>query len=140
MNKTNEKIRSMTRCALFAALICVLAPHSIAIGPVPITLAVFAVEFTAVVLGAKMGAAATALYLLLGCAGLPVFSGYKAGIGVLLGVTGGYAWSYILMALITGFAADVKCEKKWAKALIQAIGLILSLVICYAFGTAQFVL
>lgn len=139
MNRTHKKISAMTKCALFAALICILAPHSIAIGPVPITLAVFAVEFTAVVLGWKMGTIATAVYLLTGCAGLPVFSGYKAGIGVLLGVTGGYATAYIFMALITGFAADIRCEKGWMRALSLALGLILSMLACYALGTAQFV-
>ena len=140
MNKTHERIKNMTVCALFAAIICLLSPHSIPIGPIPITLATFAVSFSAVVLGWKRGSLAVILYLLIGSIGLPVFSGYKAGVSVLLGVTGGYATSYIFMALIIGFAADLKFKKLPLKIVSLAAGLLLSLFVLYAMGTVQYVL
>ena len=68
--------RSMVFMALFAALICFAAPFSIQVGPIPITLATFAIYLAGTVLGAKRGMIAVIVYILLGAVGLPVFSGF----------------------------------------------------------------
>ena len=83
------KTKDMTMIALMTALICVAGPLSISIGPIPITLSNFAVYLAAAVLGAKGGPIAVALYLLIGAAGVPVFSGFTGGLQKLIGVTGG---------------------------------------------------
>lgn len=63
------------------------------------TLQTFGVFLTLSLLGGKWGTASVLIYLLLGSVGLPVFSGFRGGIGMLLGVTGGYLWGFLLSAL-----------------------------------------
>ena len=65
----NTSTRNLVICALCAAVICVLSPLSLPIGPVPISLATFAVMLSAALLGAKWGTIATAIYILLGAIG-----------------------------------------------------------------------
>ena len=78
-----SKTLFLTRAALLAAVLCILAPISIPIGPVPITLGVFAVMLAGTILNWKEAGAAVLVYLLLGVIGLPVFSSGKSGPAVL---------------------------------------------------------
>lgn len=89
--------------AFFAALTAILTQIAIPIGPVPITLGTFSVFLTGALLGAKLGAVSQAVYVLLGIVGVPVFTSFRAGVGVLIGPTGGYLWGYILAAGLIGF-------------------------------------
>ncbi len=132
------KTKNLVLCAVFAAILAVLAVITVPIGPVPVTLGVLGVMLTAVVLGPKKGAVSVLIYLLIGSVGLPVFSGFKGGFAVLLGPTGGYAWSYILMALLIG-ALTVKLPENQKLAMLKIFAAcILGVVICYAAGTVQF--
>ena len=96
--------RRMTRCALFGALLCLISPICIPIGPIPISLAVFAVMLIAQVLPRYEALTVVCLYLALGALGLPVFAGFLGGVGALLGATGGFIFSYPLLALCAGIA------------------------------------
>ncbi len=125
----------MTRIAVMAALLCVAAPWSVPIGPIPISLATLAVYFIGAVLGAVDGTIAVAVYLLLGAVGVPVFSGFEGGVQKLIGVTGGYLIGYLPCVAATGLAAD-RFPKRW----MVVIGMILGTVLLYAFGTAWFML
>ena len=89
MNKKME-IKDIVMVAFMTAVMAVLSPISLPIGPVPISLATFAVCLSATVLGKNLSTLAYLLYLLLGIFGLPVFSNYEAGLAKLLGPTGGY--------------------------------------------------
>lgn len=89
--------------ALFAALTAVLTQLAIPIGPVPITLGTFSVFLAGALLGAELGVISQAVYVLLGVVGVPVFSGFKGGFGVLIGPTGGYIAGYILAAWLVGY-------------------------------------
>lgn len=97
--------QSLALIAVFAALIavCAISP-SIPVGPlgVPITLQTFAIYIAALCLGGWRGASATALYLLAGLVGLPVFSQGKSGFGVLFGPSAGYLIGFIPAAFIVG--------------------------------------
>lgn len=97
---------SLAYVSVFAALIaaCALTP-AIPIGPVPITLQTLGVALAGLCLGPWRGALACALYVAVGLAGLPVFSGGAAGIGVLAGPTGGYLVAFPLAAIGTGLVA-----------------------------------
>ena len=118
--------------AVMAAVLCVLAPLSVPIGPVPISLATFVIFITVYVLGMKRGTLAVLIYLLIGLAGVPVFSGYSAGPAKLLGPTGGYLIGYIPMALITGAVID-----RFSQKLLPSIGgMVVATVVLYALGTA----
>lgn len=96
------KTKDMVLTGVFAAVICVFAPFTIPIGAVPISLATFAVYLAAAVLGTKKGTLAVLIYILIGMAGVPVFSGFAGGIGKILGVTGGYIIGYIPCAFAIG--------------------------------------
>ena len=94
--------------AVFAALLSGLSQVNVAFGPVPFTLQTLGVSLAALILGPWRGAAAVLLYIVVGAAGLPVFAGGKAGLGVLMGVTGGYLASFVLASILVGLVA------KWA--------------------------
>ena len=68
-----SKTKAMTLTAVTAALLCIAGPLSIAIGPIPLSLATFAVYMAGAVLGARKGTAAVGLYLVIGLIGVPVF-------------------------------------------------------------------
>ena len=74
------------------------------------------------------------VYLLLGAAGLPVFSGFRGGIGALLGATGGYLLGFLLTGLVYRLFEHLP-RRPW----LRAAALVLGLALCYAFGTAWFV-
>jgi len=74
--------------------------------PVPVTLQVFAVLLSGLLLGRRWSVVAQMQYLLLGAMGLPVFALGKCGIGVLFGITGGYLLSYPIAAGVTGWLSQ----------------------------------
>lgn len=95
---------------VFAALLAVLSQLSIPLpSGVPVTLQTFAVALCGFTLGARKGAAAVVVYLLLGAVGLPVFAGFLGGVGILFGVTGGFLWGFIAMAALCGLKNPWLC-------------------------------
>ena len=99
----NNSIKELTVIALMSALICVLGPMSLPIGPVPISLTNLVLYFIIYLIGTKRSAIAYVIYMLIGLAGLPVFSGYTGGPQKLLGPTGGYIIGFLPMIFIIGF-------------------------------------
>ena len=91
---SNKKIIMMTTSALMTAIICILGPLSLPIGPVPVSLTNLAIYLTMYILDWKAGTIAYCLYMLIGLIGLPVFSGFAGGPGKLFGPTGGYIPTY----------------------------------------------
>lgn len=112
----NNKVKFMTTTALMTAILCILGPLSIPIGPVPISLTNFAIYIIMYVVGTKSGTVAYLLYLLLGTVGLPVFSGFQGGIGKVVGPTGGYLIGFIPMALLCGI-----CFKRHYKNILLCV-------------------
>ena len=110
----------MTLIAVMAAITCILGPLSIPIpiSPVPISLTNLAIYLTVCLLGWKFGTISYLIYLLIGIAGLPVFSGFSSGFAKLLGPTGGYLIGFIPMAIICGFAFE-----KFSNHGMQIVGL-----------------
>lgn len=94
--ETGSRSRSIAFTALSIAIITVSAWITVPIGPVPFTLQMFAVTFAILVLSPKQAISAIAGYLALGAIGVPVFSGMRGGIGVLMGPTGGFLWGYLI--------------------------------------------
>ncbi len=97
-------VRRLVMCAVSAAVICAAAPFSIPIGAVPLSLATLAVMLAGTLTGPLDGACSAAVYLLLGLAGVPVFSGFRGGAAVLAGPTGGYLCGYPLLAALCGLS------------------------------------
>ncbi len=127
-------VKDMALCALFAALIAVCSWISVP-AAVPFTLQTFAVFAAVLLLGGKRGSLAVAVYLLLGAVGVPVFSGFKGGIGALLGPTGGYILGFLISALLI-WAVTARFGESLG---VLVAALLLGLAVCYAFGTAWFV-
>ena len=80
---------AITVTALMTAVTCILAPLSIPIGPVPISLTNLAIYISLYLLGWKRGTISYLIYLLIGLVGIPVFSGFTGGPAKLAGPTGG---------------------------------------------------
>ncbi|MST55523.1 biotin transporter BioY [Pyramidobacter sp. SM-530-WT-4B] len=125
-------VRNMTAIAVMTTLMCVLGPLSVPVGPVPFSLQVFVVYLSVYALGARRGTLAVVLYLLIGCVGLPVFSGFAGGAGKLLGPTGGFLVGFIPLAAISGWFTD-----RWESGVVmQFAGMLLGLGALYLFGAA----
>ena len=138
--KQNTKVLFLVQSALFAAILCILSPLAIPIGPIPITLGVFAVFLTAVVLDWKRACVAVLVYIVLGLIGLPVFSGGNSGPGVIAGPTGGYLWSYVPMAAIIAVLGGKPREREFDEDLRSFGACLLSMIVLYVLGTFQFTL
>ena len=129
--KSSLSVTDLCYIALFTALIAVLAQISIPLpGGVPLTLQTLAVPLAGIVLGPRRGTFSTLLYVLLGAIGIPVFANFTGGLGIVLGVTGGFIISFPIMALFAGFASTkgVKNPALW-------MWLILGALVNYAVGT-----
>ena len=118
----------MVRCALFAALLAVCAWLSVPIGDIAFTMQTFGVFLALGVLGGKWGSISILIYLALGAVGMPVFAGFSGGLGVLLGVTGGYIWGFLATGLVYWGL------EKLNKPLAMGLGL----VACYVCGCLWF--
>ncbi len=124
------KTRDLTGCALSAALIAICSWISIP-AALPFTMQTFAIFLTAGIFGGKKAFLSMLLYLLLGMIGLPVFAGFKGGIGVILGTTGGYIFGFLLTALCLWLS-----EGWWKNHTMRFfISCLPALALCYLCGT-----
>lgn len=122
----------MAAAGLMAALTCIFGPLSLAIpvSPVPISLTNLVIYLSVYLLGWKLGCISYLVYLLLGLAGLPVFSGFTGGAGKLLGPTGGYLIGFIFMAAVCGFFFE-----RFGNRATDFAGMLLGTAVAYLFGT-----
>ncbi len=122
-------------CALFAALMAVGAWISIPMSSgISVTLQLMAIMTCAALLKPTYAALSVLVYVLLGFVGLPVFSNFQGGAGVLLGVTGGYIIGFIPSAFVTALIIDRWGREMWK----QLIAMVLGIILCYAFGSVWF--
>ena len=127
--------RDLCFCAIGAALIAVCAWISIP-ADVPFTLQTFAIFAVCGLLGGRRGTVSVLVYLLLGAVGAPVFAGFRGGFASLLGTTGGYLVGFVPLTLINAFAQARWGRGQWVFVLSAVVGLL----VCYAFGTAWFLI
>lgn len=126
-------LRTALQVALGVAFLALLAQVRIVIGPVPITGQTLGVLLLGAAAGARLGAATTVAYLVVGAAGLPVFSGGGAGLATLTGTTAGYLVGFVVAAALVGALAD----RGWAADATRAFAaMVLGNVVIYAFGVA----
>ncbi|MCI1283014.1 MAG: biotin transporter BioY [Lacticaseibacillus songhuajiangensis] len=113
---TRIPLRRLTLTAMMTAVICAVAPLAIPLGAVPFSLQTFIIPLVATVCAPSVALTATALYLLIGGLGLPVFVGYTAGFGHFFTPTGGYLLAMLLFPLIISVAL------KWHRSLVVVVG------------------
>lgn len=124
------KVRNMALCGLFTAVLTVCAWLSVPMADLAVTLQTFGVFLTLGLLGGKRGSAAVLVYLLLGAVGVPVFSGFRGGLGALLGTTGGYIFGFMLTALLYWLITAIKDTH-----VTELTAMVLGLLLCYACGS-----
>ena len=131
------KVKDMTLTAVMAALVCIAGPLTIPAGPIPLSLATFAVYLAGSVLGRKKGTIAVGLYLLIGIIGVPVFSGFSGGFQKIAGVTGGYLIGYLPCAYLSGVGAEKRDSMGWW---FHTLMMVAGTVLLYTIGTVNFML
>ena len=125
--------RTLTLTAVLTAMLCILGPVTLPLGAVPLSLTTALLMLMALLLGTKRALICCLLYLLLGLLGLPVFSGFRGGVGVLLGPTGGFLLGYIPLTYCCG----VVCERTQRRSL-QALAFLLGTALLYLTGAAWY--
>ena len=127
--RMNKQVRNVALVGMMGALISVISMLS-APTPLgfPITFQVLAVALSGYLLGQTRGAAAVFVFILIGGCGLPVFAGGRAGFGELFSATGGFLWSFPLLALMCGVGDKKERPYLWG---------LLGLAVNYLAGAQQ---
>jgi biotin transport system substrate-specific component len=129
--------------AVFAALVAgsaLIAAIPVGGLGVPITLQTLAVMLTGLALGPGRAFAAVGLYVLLGLAGLPIFSGGRSGLGVLAGPSAGYILAFPLAAAAVGWLTAVVLRRTTGRAirlravLLFAAAMVSSIILVHSLG------
>ena len=135
--KNTSKTYRLTAMALMAAVTSVMAQIAIPMpAGVPMTLQTFAVTLAGIVLGSKYGALSMLIYILMGAVGLPVFSSFSGGLGMLVGPTGGFLISFPIMAFIVGLG----CSHIKKNPILFWGFITIGTIVNYVFGTFVFCL
>lgn len=124
------KARNMALCGLFTAVLAICAWISVPMGDTVITLQTFGIFLTLGLLGGKRGTVTVLVYLLLGAIGAPVFSGFRGGLGALLGTTGGYIFGFMSTTILYWIMTSIKGTPR-----IRLIAMVLGLLLCYICGS-----
>lgn len=120
---------------IFTALMAICSWISLPLpSGIPVTLQTFGVFLAVGILGGRRGTLAVAAYLLLGLVGAPVLAGFSGGVGSYLTPSGGYLVGFLFTALLMWGMERLLGQKKW----VLLLSMILGLAVCYAFGTAWF--
>lgn len=127
------RTRNLILIALFAALTALCAQILIPLpfAPAPVNLALLVPLLAGRLFGMRRALFSQALYLCLGLFGLPVFTAFSGGAGVLFGPTGGYIIGYLLAAIIAGQAVFPQKSGAFADGLVM----LLAVLSCYLCGT-----
>lgn len=128
----------ISRCGLFAAIICVCAFINFPVGNVPVSMATLGIMLTGVVLSPVEAVFASFVYILIGMIGVPVFSLGSAGLGTLFGATGGYIWSYPVLCLSVSLFSKIPIENKHIRFFVTFCGSMVGNAVCYFCGTIQY--
>ncbi len=122
------KAKNMALCGLFAALLAVCAWISVPAGSLIFTLQTFGIFLCLGVLGGRRGCIAILVYLLLGAAGLPVFSGFRGGFGAIFDTSGGYLMGFLACGLVYWLATSLFPRK-------TLLPMVAGLCACYFLGS-----
>lgn len=133
---SKNNVRELVTIALLAAVLCILAPLSIPIGPVPISLTNLVLYFFVFIVGTRRTSIAFIIYMLLGMVGLPVFSGFSGGLGKLVGPTGGYIIGFLPMVIVMGLFLEKHRKVSVKNIILNSIVMEVCTWIPYLLGTA----
>ena len=125
MKKDRDNIYSITKVALCVSLLSVVSYFALPLPmtPVVLSLQTLAVGIIALILSPGQCAWAMSLYLIMGALGLPVFSGGSAGLGKLLGPTGGYYFGFLISAVAVSLLKGKEINLKRYTAVTVAVAI-----------------
>lgn len=126
--------RSIARCGVLVALLAASAWITVPLGPVPFTMQTFVLALLPQVVSTRDAVFTVVVYLLLGAVGVPVFSGFQGGLGVLMGPTGGYLLGFAAGMPVAGAVAHADVLPRRARGVTAGIAL---LAVSYTLGTLQ---
>ena len=129
--------RRLTTTALLAALLAASVLVTIPLGAVPLTLQVFVVVLIALLVPPAWAALSVGTYLLVGGVGLPVFSGMRGGLAVLLGPTGGYLIGFLLGAVAGAWMRRALAVFVPSRILRDSVAALVTVVVIYLVGWLQ---
>lgn len=132
--KENFYIKDLTYMGISLALIIICTWIYIPT-TIPFTLQTFAIFTTIGILGTKKAFITILAYLFLGIIGLPIFSNFNSGLSAIIGPTGGFLLSFIIVALITGTLIEILPDNK----ISQFVSMLTGLLICYLLGILWFI-
>lgn len=135
-----QRTRQLVAAALVTAVMVATGWISIPFGAVPVTLQVFGVVLAALLLTPGWAAASLGVYLLLGAAGVPVFASGHAGLGVVLGPTGGYLGGFVLGAFLGSLLRTRLARRGNPDVVADVAAAIAVIAAVYALGWAQLAL
>jgi len=127
-------LRAIVLMAVGTALLTLSAKVQVPLPYVPMTLQTLVVLIIGTSYGWRLGGATVGLYLLQGAMGIPVFAGPTAGIGYMMGPTGGFLFGFLAAAIVMGLMA----ERGWDRSLLRVIVMMsLGHALVFVFGLAQ---
>lgn len=126
--------RQLTLTAVLTALLCILGPLTLPVGPIPLSLTTALLMLMALLLGASRAALCCGVYLLIGLTGLPVFSGFTGGMGALAGPTGGFLLGYLPLTAWCGALCRRTDDRR-----LHGLIFLLGTALLYLIGTAWYV-
>lgn len=132
--RRSKKVYALTMTAAAAAVLGAVSPWTVPVGPVPLSFCTLLLYLMPWILDWKGTVAATGVYLAMGAAGLPVFSGFMGGLGHLAGPTGGYLVGYLFLTALCALFVTRAHSQRW----VYLIGMLLGTAVLYAMGTAWF--
>lgn len=111
--KSNSFQRNLVLVFVGVVLLTISAKAKIPFYPVPVTMQTFVVLCLGLVYGPALAIGSVLSYLLVGALGMPVFANPGAGIGYLVGPTGGFLIGFVIAAGITGRLAEMGWDRTW---------------------------
>lgn len=143
--KTSAMSASRTKAIAYIGLsVAIMAIGSwvtVPIGPIPLTLQMFVIPLLICVLPAKWATAAIFAFIALGGLGVPLFSGFRGGLGALMGPTGGFLLGYLLAVPAAAFLLQFVSRKVDGKVALFACQIVAGMVftlIAYITGWLQY--
>lgn len=134
INNDQNHLKQMVYAAMFGALTAIGSLVVIPLQPLPITLQTLFTGLAGILFGAYTAALSQIIYVLLGVIGLPVFAGGKAGLGTLLGPSGGYLIGFIAGSYIIGRIVESNNNPGLIRILVALVS---GTLVIYILGTIQ---
>lgn len=109
-NNNNSSIRNITMVSLMVAMLSITAYISFPIPftPILITAQTIVINLIGLTLRPKKSVTTILVFLLIGSIGIPVFSGGRAGIGTLVGPSGGYFLGFVVAVFLISYLRGSK--------------------------------